>query len=176
MKKTHAGWMIAAVMTLVAWNPWTASAQAICDDPVGVNLIAGQHHDAGDVLVGNDDEFLFIVFLTQDGWGLKETHVSVGAGLSDIPQTKTGNPQVGRFEYKSAHSGETMYVYVIPLETLGFEEEDCGVVAAHAVVEKVVNGAVVQRETGWGQGENFPGRNWAMYFPFCVEECSEGEG
>ncbi len=153
-----------------------AGAQSICGDPLSVRLIAGQHTDSGSVTVGNDGEFLYVVYNTKDGWVLAETHVDVELSLAEIPQTGSGNPKVGHFAYSFTHNGATTYVYAIPLSSLGLEAGDTLFVAAHAVVNlQNAGGQVVRRETGWGEGPGFPGKNWAMYLNFTVQDCEEEE-
>jgi hypothetical protein len=84
--------------------------------------------DVGDVFAWNDGQDLFIKYLIvdpapmdlRDNWCISVTHVAVATSLSGIPQTRTGNPQVGKFEYKKVHSPcVTDYTYQIPLSTWG---------------------------------------------------------
>ena len=63
------------------------------DDPFATDLVAGQHTDAGDVLVWNDDDYLYVKFLAKDGWCLAETHLAVADALAAIPQTGNGKPE-----------------------------------------------------------------------------------
>lgn len=137
-------------------DSWT---EDYCGEPTSVNLIAGQNEDIGEVKVVNDGEYLYVEFVTVDPWVLVETHVAVYTDFEDIPQTKKGNPKIGQFAYDIDS--------VIPL--------DCGwdnlYIAAHAVVEKIVDDEVVQSETAWGEGPEFPGKSWAMYFNFTVQDC-----
>lgn len=103
-------------------------------EPYRVDLIAGKSMDVGDVLVWNDEENLYVRYAT-DGWGLVETHLAVATDLEDIPQTKKGNPKVGKFPYKHEDLGGVLEdLYTIPLEW------DAGTtlyIAAHAVVAPI---------------------------------------
>lgn len=135
---------------------WT---EDYCGDALSVNLIAGQNEDIGEVKVANDGEYLYVEFVAVAPWVLVETHVAVYTDFADIPQTKKGNPKVGQFAYDINS--------VIPLDC----SWDNLYIAAHAVVEKIVDGEVVQAETAWGEGPEFPGKSWAMYFTFTVQDC-----
>ena len=145
-----------------------------CEDQTSVDLIAGQHTDSGDVTVSNDEDTLYVTYSTQDGWELDEVHLHVACDVADIPQSKRGNPIPGRFDYKAEGLSGTEYSFAIPLEDIECLAE-CGedlVIAAHA---SVVNddGTSTQQETAWGDGEDFDGANWAMWFSHEVECCDE---
>lgn len=60
------------------------------------DLYAGQTTLIGSVKVWNDDTTLYVYFDTTEV--LLETHVHVGENVSDIPQTKKGNPIPGQFD------------------------------------------------------------------------------
>ena len=146
------------------------------DDPYTENLWAGQNIDVGTVSVWNDAENLYVKYETTDDWYLTETHLHVATALGDIPQTKTGNPIPGHFDYPMEYDPPVQEnTNVINLEDCGFEVGDELYIAAHAVVQKVITEApyyastVVQEETAWGAGDNFPGNNWAMYFTYVVQ-------
>lgn len=132
------------------------------EDPYSTGLIAGQEIDVGNVSVWNDVDTLYVKFETTDSWYLNETHVAVGTSVDAIPQ-KNGNPIPGKFEYKN-ESFTNEYTYAIPLT--GAQEL---IIAAHAEVLLLdENGVVVQEETAWGDGADFEGRNWAMYFIYPI--------
>ena len=150
------------------------------DDPGGtterqaVILYAGQSVVAGEVAVSVVDNELWITYETTEGWTLNEVHAWVGKVLSQMPQTGTGNPQVGRFPYKGHGIADTTYPVTVPLSDLG--DNPCGKtfrVAAHASVRTQRHDGTFQTESAWADGERLvtPG-NWATYFEFtltCVE-------
>ena len=72
------------------------------DDPVVTDLLAGQYMDAGDVLVWNDADNLYVKY-ELEGWCMSETHLHVADNLDGIPHTKKGNPIPGKFDYKTEH-------------------------------------------------------------------------
>jgi hypothetical protein len=157
---------IAALMLVAAKN---ASAHTM-DEPFRTDLIAGQHTDAGDVLVWNDEDNLYVRYVTEGGWCITESHLDVAAGLEDIPQ-KNGNPIPGHFDYSKSFSScvqeETFTISINPDWFNG-----CSLyIAAHAVVRNSgQNGNGKGRtETAWGDGSDFPGKNWATYFNYNLQ-------
>ena len=148
------------------------------DDPYRTELIAdgGSEEtamDVGDVLVWNDADNLYVkYFVTDEAWCLIETHLQVATSLDGIPQ-KNGNPPPGKFDFSMEHDGIMEYTYAIPLNW------DAGTelfIAAHAEIQTEGIGPegeiIYLDETAWGAGENFPGKNWAMYFMYTVQEPS----
>lgn len=137
-------------------------------------LYAGQTINAGtvtydDIDTDNDgtNDALQICYNTTNGWELTEAHFFIGSALADMPTTKSGNPQIGLFPYKSGDiTGRTSYCFTIPFTVLGFScpgPEDY-FVAAHAALRKPLSGGGYQTETGWGNGQRLVQRgNWAMY-------------
>lgn len=123
-----------------------------------VDLIAGQHIDAGWVTVDTNGFGITVTYNTTDGWVLEETHLYVGTE----PPRKSAP---GRFPYKHEElGGVTSDSYFVSLDEL---EVECGVtiyLATHAVVSKPGEGS----ETAWGEGELI-GKNWAMFFDVDVE-------
>jgi hypothetical protein len=170
---------IAIVSAIIAYNAVLsgqlfASAPAdICGEVTSVTLYAGQHTDAGVVTVANDEDNLYVTYETTDGWLLSETHLAVATSLDDIPRTKNGNPKVGNFPYKTEHDpAVNEFTYTLNLDELGYEAGTELYVATHAALIRVVDGEVVQSETGWGDGTRFVQKgNWAMYFNYTVQEC-----
>jgi hypothetical protein len=134
-----------------------------------VVLYAGQNIPVGTLRITNDTEVLTVTYATTGGWLLAETHLHVAAGLAGIPKNKPGNPIPGQFAYNDSHYPSVTEVsYELPLE---WAVGDLLVVAAHAVVERVVDGQVVQDETAWSAGSRFVAKgNWATYTVYEVED------
>ena len=140
--------LVVTIFLLIAFMPMPAIAHT-ADEPFITDLIAGGGNkksamDAGDVLVWNDGDYLYVKFTTEGCWTIVETHLHVAMSLDGIPQTKKDNPIPGQFEYSSS---EVLYVILMP-EEWKFDFELY--IAAHAVV---VCGD--QEETGWGDGFTF---------------------
>lgn len=163
-----------------------------------VDLLAGQHNDAGDVKIWNDYGNVYVQVEMQNGWEMSHIHMFIGPKdvLLDPDNgyvNKNGSPKNGQFpinqELNPAITESTEpWTYTISLEELyesfGVTEETaedvCPVIALHAEVSK--NG---QSETAWGNGINFVnksekkngkgngnsngGGNWSMYIDnYCV--------
>ncbi len=133
-----------------------------------VNLIAGQNHTAGTVSVAIRDGNFIITYSTNEDWLIYGTHLSINNCVDDdFPTTESGNPKVGRFEYSTNNStGVTEVVYTI--EASDFKDRFC--FAAHAEVTGPTGG-----ETAWAEGEDFPGKNWAMYVEGSILDCNTEE-
>ena len=136
------------------------------------NIMAGQNIDVGDIYVWNDNNNLYVQYMTTNNWWLNETHLHVATSLSGIPQTHSGNPKVGKFDYQFEHNPNVQnYTYTIPI-TWAWNTELY--LAAHCeVILNDTSLSITQIETGWGQGMSFPGNNWAMYFTFTLQEPSQ---
>lgn len=124
------------------------------------DLIAGQHHDAGDITVTNDGTNLYITYTLEGDWTMSEAHLYVGTTFP-----KKNAP--GQFPYKATNlGGVTEYTFTVPLGAW-----DCGtnlIIAAHAVV---TDGAVggFGTQTGWGFGPTGFTNKWGWYMGYTVE-------
>lgn len=133
-------------------------------------LWAGQHIDAGTITVAIEGENLVVTYETKDGWEMTATHLAVSKTLEGIPQTKKGNPIPGKFPYKHEDlGGVTGDSYTILLSDFDIECDDMLYIAAHADLQKMIEGGSYQTETGWADGDDFPGKNWATYFTVTIE-------
>ncbi len=142
-----------------------------------VDLIAGQHHVAGEVCVSNDTENLHVTYTTTDGWMLSESHLAIssdqtGSGewinRNNRWQNRNGNPAPGRFPYSKKHNSNTdyTYTYIIPLSDIsgGVDDETKLYLGTHAVIANSQSA-----ESAWGDGNRMVQRgNWAMYFTYTV--------
>lgn len=99
------------VVLLLALTPLSVFA-ADADEPLTVDLLAGQTNDIGDVKVWNDADNLYIQLISTQC--MIETHVHVATSFDLIPQ-KNGNPIPGKFEYTKYHGCSMDYTYTIPL-------------------------------------------------------------
>lgn len=116
------------------------------------DLIAGRHTDVGDIVVWNNETHLFVEFIMNESWILKEIHLEVATSLEDIPQTRKGNPIPGRFEYKAEFDVGDMvsdYTFIIPLDEIleEFSSSTELYIAAHAVVVELTKVATIVSDT-----------------------------
>jgi Ca-activated chloride channel family protein len=125
--------------------------------------------DVGDIIVWQDASYLYVKYVTTDGWKMTGTHLAVSDDIANIPTTKKGNPKIGKFPYSTDHSpAVTEYTYKIPWTWSSTAKL---YIAAHCVVKKQIGVdaeciPIYREETGWGEGDDFDGNNWAMYFTY----------
>ena len=136
------------------------------------NLIADggdEYIDVGDVIIWQDADYLYVQYVTTDGWSMTETHLAVDDVFADIPHTKKGNPKIGKFEFSGDHSPPTQEVlYTIDWD---WASDALLYIAAHAVVQKDMSLIECAEpdwriETAWGEGEDFGGASWAMVMEY----------
>jgi hypothetical protein len=142
-------------------------------------LIAGQNYEAGrvDVEMVNEDgtNYVYISYITNSNWVIKLTHLYAG-DKDGIPETKKGNPKPGVFEKKMDYEANVISDFEVEYKIPAAAFEECFYIAAHAEVIRIDDkGNEIQRETAWGQGEEFEGNSWAMYFSFCKSACEIDE-
>ncbi|MGB5872356.1 MAG: hypothetical protein WBG01_11090 [Bacteroidota bacterium] len=145
------------------------------EDPYRVDLIADGGDagglDVGDVLVWNDADYIYMKYLILDNdWCLTKISLEVARSLDEIPQVK-GNPKPGQFTWKADLGGLTEYTEVVPMVA------DPGLpvrIAAYASVSQVLDPDI--SEGAWGEGRDFPGKSWAMYFTYMLAFTDLGEG
>ncbi|MDL1979438.1 MAG: hypothetical protein LWX52_15350 [Deltaproteobacteria bacterium] len=131
-------------------------------------LYAGQTIEAGSVTMEVVDTYLVVTYETSGDWELVEAQMWVGNDISDMPQTRQGNPKIGNFPYNSEIENPFSHSYSIPLTLLGFtcpSEDVAYFVAAHATVQLTDgSGNVIQTETGWADGSRFVERGmWGTF-------------
>lgn len=132
-------------------------------------LYAGQTINVGDLEVSNDNDSIYVTYTVTGGWELVETHLYVG-DMSGLPANKAGNPKIGNFPHKSNHSGVTSFTYAVAIDP----SMSCYIVAAHASVQKVQNGTVVQSETAWSEGAPLTSKgSWATFSDYCLLDCCQ---
>jgi hypothetical protein len=124
------------------------AACAECTSWVTYPLFAGQTWQVGNILVSNSADKICVKYVLFDtgvadlGWRMTETHVAISATdprpkpYSGIPQTKTGNPIPGQFEYSRTYeSGAKSDCFSIP-RPAGWTRGTKLYIAAHAAVNK----------------------------------------
>jgi hypothetical protein len=168
--------LAATFATLMIFGAYTtALAQTVAvatDDGSGIQtetLYAGQTIAAGSVEIRVVDDNLVVTYETTGGWELVEAHMWAGSDISDMPQTRKGNPKIGNFPFKAEFTvPTTKHSFEYPLSFLGFSCPSADAeffVAAHATVQLTDgSGNVIQTETGWAEGSRFVERGmWGTY-------------
>ena len=123
------------VLAMVAALLVIAGGQSVAhteDAPATTDLIAGQNYDAGDVEIWNDGDTVYVTYKAAAPWCIMETHLAVEIDLAGIPQTGSGNPIPGKFEFSGEHDCVTEVTYEIDAPPSG----TALVIAAHAVVKR----------------------------------------
>ena len=122
----------------IAADEYVVKSESQCH--VVTDLIAGQHLDVGDVTVVDDGVNIYVTYeIFEPGWGMTQSHLHVAADLSGIPQTKRGNPKIGKFTYQNEHDMILKFTYTVPITWPAGTEL---VIAAHAVVNYDYMGVV----------------------------------
>jgi hypothetical protein len=102
----------------------------VCGEVYETDLVAGKNLVVGKVRVEPGLDYLDISYIIESGaWWLKEVHLAVYPKYENIPQTRTGNPQIGLFPYKN-YFEPVVKTHTIRVPAPG----DNYVIAAHAVV------------------------------------------
>lgn len=154
----------ALIMGLMTKGPCWAE---VCGTPLVTRLIAGQNLDAGTVTVTNDENSVYVTYLTDGTWTIAETHLDVATSPEQLKQTSKGNAIPGKFAYATEHN-PGVYEVTHTIDIAAWAAGTPLYFAAHAVVSSPGS-----TETAWGEGLEFPGKNWAMYFGYDLQICGE---
>ena len=156
-----------------------------------MDLIAGGGNpnsamDVGSVSVSDDGTDLTVTYAIDTGdWEFVETHLHVATsftGKSGIPQTKKGNPKVGKFDYSDPpEAPPTSQTYTIPIVDIFGDTPAPGsytlYIAAHAAIEYTDDMGtpedpeddILYEESAWGEDIEFnEGKSWAMYMVYTL--------
>jgi uncharacterized repeat protein (TIGR02543 family) len=167
---------VLGLVTAACRNPMSAVDVAAQDRGAGKppavvgapgDLVAGRTIPVGKMVVTNDPTHLVVTYTFAGPWRMTESHLAVAATVNGIPQTKSHNPIPGQFPLSARHAPPVVeYSYSVDLAALNVPAGQPVVIAAHAEVERVEGGVVVQRESAWAAGTQFEGANWATYFTY----------
>jgi uncharacterized delta-60 repeat protein len=138
----------------------------VCGSATTAPLITDETDHIGTVSAFQNGDNLYVVYdVSSAAHFIQSTAISVVTAVVDIPLSGGGNPQVGRFAYKSSHDRALFVVWAIPLEEVGRDEL---VIAAYA--------AVGNRKAGAWAGSDLisPGGSWATYFVHDPDDCGAG--
>ena len=150
-----------------------------------VCLVAGQHMNVGTVDVAMKDGNVLVTYnVTKPNIYLSEIHLDIFTSLAQLQASKklsNGGVSPGKFAFKRTWSSTdkvSSYTATIPKAYVDQLKSPCFFVASHAALS---NG-----ETAWGGlctesvkgvsldvAKQFPGRNWSVYFEFCLSDCAE---
>ncbi len=142
-----------------------------------VCLWAGQDIDAGKVIIGNDDENLYITVYSEEGFQDASENVKIDV-VTTLPDSR---PPAGHFPYKATvPSGEKIATFQIPLTDFGIDpKEECMSTRFYVLVhaDVIANG---KGETAWGGCEEGPRKTnpngkevgaWWFYSEYYTQCC-----
>jgi len=145
----------------------TLTGSSSSSQVASITLYAGKTINVGSLVISETDtngdgisDALSAIYSTTGNWSLKEVHLWIGTSLASMPQTKTGNPQIGQFPYSFSNLSGNTYNVIIPFSSINYNSCQASyLIAAHAVVS---NGS--STETAWATGTqmNIKG-SWATY-------------
>jgi hypothetical protein len=137
--------------------------------PVSYDLIAKRNVDVGDLVITNDEEFLYVTYSLEDDWYVRSARMFIG-DVNDMPINRGGNPIIGHFPIKEHFNCETSsFTYTFELSEL----PECYVIAVHSSVKKIVNGQRVFTSGCWSYGTKFnPRKRWGWYSEYCTQYCN----
>jgi len=130
---------------------------------------AGQHIDAGNVLVGNDDEFLYIKITSTDGFQNVAENVKLWIGTSIFES----RPSAGHFPFKyDVAGGETTLCLSFELSELQLKcDAPEFYIAVHGDVFASEGDEEPSGETAWGGDNPGDGNAWWFYIAYEPECC-----
>jgi hypothetical protein len=144
------------------------------------DLIANRTLDVGDVSFDDVDldndgtaDALQVCYTTTGGWELVSTDLWIGHSLSDMPDTRKGDPKPCRFPYHSRRISDTSWCVTIPFEGIAYQCGDSSAwyVAAHAVVKKVEGKRKHRTANAWSGDTRFREKrgHWATFTTIVID-------
>lgn len=160
------------------------SEDFFCGNHVVVELVAGKHILGGNVVIGNDEDSLYVIYSAADGWSINEIHVYAGDPYS-VPTNQPGTPIPGQFTHVIEFDDPVMN-YVVSFSLTDFSSECIGVFAHASITNGSSNETAWSNNVGtnfvegdastaWSNGTSFgnlTGTNrWGGYTEYCIQEC-----
>lgn len=150
----------------------TSQAQVVVVVPTYPIMIAQNITGFGNVLIWNDETHLHVKYIAIGPNGFHEISLQVACSYADIPQTGSGNPKIGHFDYKYKFpfTENPDGSWSLPHEwqiDIPLSEISCSgplYIAAHSVF-CCLTGKYC--DTAWGMQDpyyqTFTGRRWGYY-------------
>jgi len=135
----------------------------------------------GKISIWNDCDNIYVKYTLYDhDWFLKEIHLDVddspeiNDGIDDMPQTKKGNPKLGKFTYGWSNCDPMVFEKTIVIDTSDEGLSGEVLIAAYAGVKYIECGPC---EGAWAASEPGDNRfvdkgNWATYVEYVIQPCS----
>lgn len=165
------GYLLLAILLLMGTSASGRASIRMLDEYQCADLIAGKTTIAGTVCSEVSGEHLVVTYTVTDGWELTEANLWVNLDLVDMPQSPAGSPDIVDFPHRSGDiSAKTGYQFLVPLKTLGTEEDLCDpdkvfYISAHAVLQKGNGKDGYLKKIGWGSEKQIIEQTgWAFYY------------
>ncbi len=133
----------------------------------------------GNVSVLNTKDFIYINYLVDKDWVIKETNVHVAASIEGIPQSREGYPSPHQFAYRNTFgtAGKTQSMK-IEMADHNFQIGQQVLIAINFGLLGLENMETRARLImGWGGTKNGPGPEWWSVIPYTLmEEKNQGTG
>ncbi|MCK3684427.1 hypothetical protein [Maribellus sp. YY47] len=136
-------------------------------ETISIQLLHKNEFPIGTMTLANSGSQLVIEISGNDQYVIEKLQLWVGNKMSEIPVNKIGQPQPGKFPYKS--SGLTEYTYLIDQTELGenydFRKGEPLFILAHAEAVNIQSG---EKKSAWSAGEPLNSRNdvtYTEYYP-----------
>ncbi len=125
-----------------------------------VTIWAGQHYDAGYVLIWTFADSVYLRTHTTGSWLMEEWQMAYADSGAGLPRNKPGHLVPGHFPYKAEFSPpETTYTYALPLTNHEAGETIC--FAIHVELQAPNGDTASMEEGGWaGEWKGF--FSWVM--------------
>ncbi|MCB2220713.1 MAG: hypothetical protein KQI35_09975 [Bacteroidetes bacterium] len=151
-------------------NGLLKSTTTYCGDPYTATLTDfEQTVEAGEVIVGNDEDSVYVTFQAGDDWLLYSTYLYIGPA-ENVPGTlypsDSGNFSQWLFPYRIWHSGGTQaYTFSFNQDEL----DECFIVVAYSNAENTATGST---HIVWGKSN---AKSLGFYFDYCIQACEPPE-
>ena len=150
-----------------------------CMNSTSYPFKAGQNIYAGTVVVGNDDQYLYVTVTSTAGFQNVSENLKmwVGTNLGDMPQNSQGVPTNGQFPYKATVSGNSFTFKILLSDIFGEGGDYCPLdlfVVVHGDVMVCVNGQT-SAQTAYGGDKKGTSNRWWYYINQKTSCCDESE-
>ncbi len=128
-------------------------------------LIVGKEMVVGSVSILNDKDYFYVIYNTMKDWTIKETSLSFGSELKEIPMNEENVPLIDKFAYSQMHNAYAkVSYYKIPIGETKLMTGQEIFFAAYALLRNDASNSTKQPlEMAWGGVDRGPGQEWWNY-------------
>ena len=143
----------------------------VCGDIMTYNLVAGKSFVGGTFNLANDGDLLYVEFISEEPWMIKETHVFLGQE-EDLLVNKKGNPKIGQFTDVVSYDpwvNEAPLSYAIA--DLNFVDGIIYVIG-HATIAQIIDDEEVTKSVFAEWEIDFEGKRWGGTLTYDLQDCN----